>query len=312
VLDCSLAPQPIGVPGELCLGGAGLARGYLGRPERTAERFVPDPLSERPGERLYRTGDLARVLPDGSLDHLGRLDGQVKVRGFRIELGEVEAALRRHPEVAEAVVALHGTGEEKRLVGYVVPRGDGADLAAGLRAFLKPLLPEPMIPAAFLALPALPRNPNGKLDRAALPSPEGAMLALPAVAELVPPRTPVEAAIAGLWAEILPLGGRAIGVHDNFFDLGGHSLLATRVLSRLAREQGVEVPLRALFEAPTVEALAAVVEDLRERETAERREPLQSDELTLSAPPDLLARLDEMSEDEMDLLLEQMAGEIEG
>ncbi|HZF10319.1 MAG TPA: non-ribosomal peptide synthase/polyketide synthase, partial [Thermoanaerobaculia bacterium] len=261
VLDRWLRPLPIGVPGELCLGGEGLARGYLGRPERTAERFVPHPLADRPGARLYRTGDRVRALPDGALDFLGRLDGQVKVRGFRIELGEVEAALRRHPEVAEAVAVLRQDGGERLLVGYVVarrPEVEGA-LCTGLRTFLKPLLPEPMIPAAFVALAALPVNANGKVDRAALPAPEGGQTT---GESFVAPRGPVEEAVARLWAEVLPAGVvAAVGAFDDFFALGGHSLLATQLLSRLRRVFRVELPLRTLFERPTVAGLAAAVEE---------------------------------------------------
>ena len=311
VLDRRLRPQPIGVPGELCLGGEGLARGYLGRPERTAERFVPHPLADQPGDRLYRTGDRVRVLPDGVLDLLGRLDGQVKIRGFRVELGEVEAALRRHPAVAEAAAALRGEGAERRLVGYVVlaapalgeERGEERqrEILAGLRAFLKPLLPEPMIPAAFASLPALPVNANGKLDRAALPSPEGARQAAPE--SFVAPRTPVEARVAALWAELLRLD--RVGVRDDFFALGGHSLLVTQVLSRLCREYEIEIPMRVLFEAPTVEGLAAEIERCRQEPRRPVDRPLRETAEEIDAA-DLLARLDDLSADEMDALMERL------
>ncbi|MEA2693507.1 MAG: hypothetical protein QOJ16_2894, partial [Acidobacteriota bacterium] len=304
VLDPALAPQPVGVPGELYLGGEGLARGYLGRPERTAGSFVPDPFSGRSGARLYRTGDRARTRPDGSLDFLGRLDGQVKVRGFRVELGEVEAALRRHPEVAAAAAVLREEGGERRLLAYVVPREGGeGDLLAGLRAFLKPLLPEAAIPAAFVRLPALPVNANGKVDRAALPAPEGER---PAPAEsYVAPRTPVEEGLAAIWTELLRLD--RVGVEDDFFALGGHSLLATQVLSRVRRDHGVEVPLRALFEAPTVAALAAEVERRRTAAGAASPGPAAAGRGALDADS-LLSRIDELSEGEIDALLREIQG----
>jgi amino acid adenylation domain-containing protein len=246
-------PVPAGVPGELCAGGQGLARGYLGRPERTAESFVPDPFADSPGERLYRTGDLARFLPDGRLDFLGRIDQQVKIRGFRVEPGEVEAALAGHPEVAECAVVVGKDAAGKRLVACIVSRDPEAPPStADFRAWLATRLPEPLVPAAFVALPSLPLNANGKVDRRALaripPEPvrSGGIEA---------PRTPAEALLAGLWAEVLGLP--EVGIRDDFFDLGGHSLLGTRLVSRVRETFGVELPLRALFEAPTVEALVA-------------------------------------------------------
>ncbi len=252
VLDRALRPVPIGVPGELCIGGVQVARGYLGRPELTAERFVPDPLDGAGGARLYRTGDLARRLPDGEVEYLGRLDHQVKLRGFRIELGEIEAVLALHPQVRAAVVVLRG----ERLVAYVVPHADGVE-PADLRRHLAERLPEHMLPAAFVSLPALPLTPSGKVDRRALPAYDPAVERGAEAA--VPPRTPLERALAAVWTEVL--GVERVGVEDNFFALGGHSLLAVRVLSRLLARLGVELPLRALFEAPTVAGLA---ERLRE------------------------------------------------
>jgi amino acid adenylation domain-containing protein len=251
-----------GAVGELCLAGEGLARGYWGRPELTAERFVPDPFGGR-GERLYRTGDLARHLPDGRLDLLGRMDQQVKVRGFRIELEEVERALELHPGLRESAVALAAapareeTGE-RVLAAYVVFAGEA--VAPGeLQRFLARSLPVPMVPALFVALPALPRTPNGKVDRRALPAPDGC---LPAGREGSPaPRTPVEELIAAVWMDLLRV--ERVGAGDDFFALGGHSLLATRVVSRLRETFGVELPLRALFAAPTLAELAASVERAR-------------------------------------------------
>jgi amino acid adenylation domain-containing protein/non-ribosomal peptide synthase protein (TIGR01720 family) len=252
VLDARLAPAPIGVPGELYLGGVQVARGYLGRPALTAERFVPDPLGPVPGARLYRTGDRARWRADGTLDYLGRLDGQVKIRGLRVETGEVEAALRRHPGVSAcAVVAREDAPGDRRLVAYVA---GGAD-AGELRAHLRQGLPEYMVPGAFVALDALPLTPNGKLDVRALPAPG------PGGAEdgYVAPRTPLEETLAALWAGVLRV--ERVGVHDSFFDAGGHSLLAVRMLFLVQQAFRVELPLRAVLDHPTVAALAEVVRD---------------------------------------------------
>ena len=252
---------PVGVPGEIHVGGAGLARGYLGRPELTAERFVPDPfsprpgVSPRPGARLYRSGDLARRRPDGDLDYLGRIDGQVKIRGFRIELGEIESALNRHPRLRESVVmAQTGPAGDRRLVAWVVPKAADVPVAE-LREHLLQTLPEYMVPAAFVSLETLPLTTHGKVDRRALPEP-GSVL-LPA-SELVAPRSRTEARLAEIWREVLRV--EQVGVHDNFFELGGHSLLVSQLSSRVRNAFGVELPLRQVFEAPTLEALAARVE----------------------------------------------------
>ena len=247
VLDAALRPVPPGVAGELFLGGAGLARGYLGRSDLTGERFVPSPFAEDgPGARLYRTGDRVRWRPDGEMVFLGRLDHQVKIRGFRIEPGEIEAALLTHPDVEQAVVLARGEGGERRLVAYVAPPP-----AADLRPFLAERLPEHMVPSGFVVLEALPLTPNGKVDRKAL-----AGLAPGPAARAVhePPRTPLEAAVAAVWGEVLGIDG--VGVHDDFFDLGGHSLLAVRVQVRIRERLGVDVPLAAVFRAPTVARLA--------------------------------------------------------
>jgi amino acid adenylation domain-containing protein len=244
---------PRGIPGELHVGGAGVSRGYLGRPDLTAARFVPDPSAAQPGERLYRTGDLARHLPNGRLEFLGRADHQLKLRGFRVEPGEIESALRACPGVREAAVLVHSEGTGRRLVAYVAA---GVPLRPSeLRDRLRQHLPEVMVPAAFVPVEALPLNANGKLDRQAL-------------ARVEPPQeekggsgawdTPVEEVVAGIWAEVLEVP--AIGPRDRFFDLGGHSLLATQVISRLRQAFGVGVPLRVLFDEPTVVGLAAAVE----------------------------------------------------
>ncbi len=246
VVDARLRPVPAGVPGELLLGGSSLARGYLGRPDLTAERFVPDPLSGEPGARLYRTGDLVRWT-DRRLDFLGRIDQQVKVQGFRIEPAEVEAALDRHPLVVESAVRIWDGGS---LAAYVVPR---AELdASTLRDALREQLPAYMVPATFTFLDALPLTPNGKVDRRALPKPERA------AGGLTPARNATEQRLAEIWSEVL--GGGPVGIHDNFFDLGGRSLLAIEILARVRNAFGVELPPRTLFESPTVAALAAAVQ----------------------------------------------------
>ncbi|MBV9772680.1 MAG: amino acid adenylation domain-containing protein, partial [Gemmatimonadetes bacterium] len=258
LLDPWMQPVPRGVPGELWVAGASLARGYLGRPELTAERFLPDPFGE-PGARAYRTGDRVRWRADGEMEFLGRIDQQVKIRGFRVEPGEVEAALRAHPAVREAVVVLREDGERgRRLVGYVVPAPGGESAAGELRSWLRERLPEHMVPAAVVALDALPLTSNGKVDRRALPAPPEAAAGESFRAA---PATPVAELLAGIWADVL--GIERVGAGDDFFDLGGHSLLATRVASRVRETLGVEVPLRALFEAPTLAAYAERVEAAR-------------------------------------------------
>ncbi|HVG07839.1 MAG TPA: amino acid adenylation domain-containing protein, partial [Thermoanaerobaculia bacterium] len=251
VLDAWGNPVPAGVAGELCLGGPGLARGYLDRPDRTAASFVPHPLAVLPGERLYRTGDLARWLPDGSLDFLGRLDHQVKVRGFRIELGEIEAALAALSGVSQAVVIVReDTPGVRHLVAYVMAEVEPKEL----REQLRERLPEHMVPGVFVRLNTLPLTPSGKVDRKALPAPDWQRFSDSYQA----PRTPVEEVLAGIWGEVL--GRERVGVADRFFDLGGHSLLATRVLSRVRETFGVELPLRELFEAPVLSEFAARIE----------------------------------------------------
>jgi amino acid adenylation domain-containing protein len=274
LLDERLEPVPIGVPGALYTAGDCEARGYLRDPRLTAEKLVPNPFCELPGDRLYRTGDLARTLPDGEILYLGRIDGQVKVRGYRVELGEVETALARHRQVRDvAVVAQDAGAVGVRLVAYVVPEarvpegrvpqdgvpeagGDRAELFSLLRADLKTTLPEHMVPSAFVAMDQLPLNANGKLDRERLPVPE---LSAQLEVAYVAPRTPAQQRLAEIWCEILQV--ERVGIHDGFFDLGGHSLLATQLVSRIRERFGVEVAVRRVFEAPTVEELAAELGD---------------------------------------------------
>ncbi|MFL5385417.1 MAG: amino acid adenylation domain-containing protein [Longimicrobiaceae bacterium] len=317
VLDDALHPQPVGVPGELCLGGAGVARGYLDRAGITAERFVPDPFSSIPGARMYRTGDRARwketesaeVRECGSapasaqdqrtsalthsrtavLEFLGRLDQQVKIRGFRVEPGEIEAALREHPSVrASAVTVREDMPGDRRLVAYVVGDVD----ADALRARLRRSLPEHMVPAAFVKVDALPLTPGGKLDRRALPAPD------PAVAEaaFVEPRTPDEAALAAIWAEVL--GRERVGVRDNFFHLGGHSLLAARAVMRVREQLDGGVAVVSLFEHPTIERFAAFLA-ARSRVAA----PAGARPDAASSPHRVLAAIDSLSDEELDRLL---------
>jgi amino acid adenylation domain-containing protein/non-ribosomal peptide synthase protein (TIGR01720 family) len=255
LLDAHLEPVPVGVAGELCIGGVGLARGYLGRPDLTAERFVPDPFAAIPGARLYRTGDLARYRADGAIEFLGRTDHQVKIRGFRVELGEVEAVLGRHPGVREAVVlAREDTPGDKRLVAYVIAEVPAAAPTIGqLRSYLKERLPEYMVPTAFMMLDALPLTPNGKVDRPALPAPDSARPHL--ASAFVAPRTPVEARLAEFWAQILGLN--RVGVHDNFFELGGDSILTIQIIAR-AQQAGLHFTPKQIFQHPTIAELAAV------------------------------------------------------
>jgi len=258
LLDAYLQPVPIGVPGELYIGGTGLARGYLNRPELTSEKFIPDPFTLEVGARIYKTGDLARYLPSGDIEFLGRIDHQVKLRGFRIELAEIEAVLGQHPAVREAVVvSKEDEPGNKLLVAYIIPNQDAPPTVSELRSFMKARLPEYMVPFAFVVLQALPLTPNGKVDRRALPQPDRGSLQLDRA--FVPPRNTVEEVLAGIWTEVLKLD--RVGIHDNFFDLGGHSLLVIRVVSRVRDAFQVDLPLRAVFENPTVAGLTVTIID---------------------------------------------------
>ena len=258
ILDAAMQPVPLGIPGELWIGGDGLAIGYLNRPELSAERFVPDPFSKKPGARLYRTGDSVRMRADRQIEFLNRIDNQVKLRGFRIELGEIEAQLKLHPAIREIVVIVReDTAGDKRIVAYLTSKNGEPPKTAELRGLLQTKLPDYMIPSAFVSLDQLPLTPNGKVDRKALPKPEFAASA----SGFVPPTTPDEIALATIWSEVLGL--KQVGIHDNFFDLGGHSLLAVRLINAINQALGLSLPLRVMFQYPTIGLLAKRLADLK-------------------------------------------------
>jgi len=258
VLDDHLQPVPIGVVGELYIGGDGLARGYLNRPELTAERFIANPLAGTPGERLYRSGDRVRYRADGNIEFVGRNDDQVKLRGFRIELGEIEATLRRDPQVQDSVVLVREAGAAgKQLVAHVVAEPTVDDLAGRLRDSLKQKLPEYMVPSAFIALAALPLTPTGKVDREALPSPDQQQMNRDG--HRVGPRNATEETLASIWCKLLGLD--SVSVYDDFFALGGHSLLSIRLLNKIEQTFGRKLPLATLFQAPTINALARMLQE---------------------------------------------------
>ncbi|MGF1938165.1 MAG: non-ribosomal peptide synthetase [Nostoc sp. ChiQUE02] len=253
ILDENLQPVPVGESGELYIGGLGLARGYLNRPELTTEKFIFDPFSTEVGARLYKTGDLARYLSDGNIEFLGRIDYQVKIRGFRIELGEIEAILKQHPALTQTlVIAREDVPGDKQLVAYIVANPEEILSQVELRRFLQGRLPEYMVPASFVFLDTLPLNPNGKIDRNALPVPHTSDLGLST--NFVPPQNATEEVLATIWVKVLRL--EQVGIHDNFFELGGHSLLATQVMSRVRQAFQIEIPLQLLFENPTIATLA--------------------------------------------------------
>jgi amino acid adenylation domain-containing protein len=289
ILDDRLQPTPMGAAGELYIGGAGVAAGYLNQTAETAARFIADPFASEPGARLYRTGDLARCLPDGNVEFLGRLDTQVKVRGFRVELGEIETLLAQHPSVRQAVVTTWRQASEdvpstvERLTAYLVTSGGRPPSQEELRGFLQQRLPDYMVPSAFVLLKSLPLTPNGKVDRSALPAPDEARPELQRT--FVEPRTPVEKELAHIWEELLRVN--EVSVHDNFFDLGGHSLLATQVVSRMRKRFQMEIPLRSLFELPTIGALAEKIQQENENEAAR-----------------MLSELENLSDEEAERLLE--------
>lgn len=297
VLDRALQPVPMGVPGELHIAGDGVARGYLNRKDLTEERFVADPFALRPNQRMYKTGDLVRWLHDGRLEHLGRIDHQVKVRGFRIELGEVQSALAAHPGVEECVVTTFDSGNgNQELAAYWVA-GKSAPTIAELRSFLAQSLPDYMIPSVFVVLDSIPLTPNGKVDHKALPEPERKR---DSQSDYVSPRTPDETFLADVWREVLQV--EQVGIHDDFFALGGHSLLATQVVSRMCRHWNVELPLRELFQRPTVAQLAERMEQLRGQSTQRAFDQIpvapREGDIPLSLTQESLWFLDQLERDQ--------------
>ncbi|HEX8353469.1 MAG TPA: phosphopantetheine-binding protein, partial [Pyrinomonadaceae bacterium] len=256
VLDVGMGVVPVGVTGELYIGGVQVGRGYLDRPALTAERFVPDPFTSEAGARLYKTGDVVRRLAGGEVEYLGRADHQVKLRGFRIELGEVEAVVGGYPGVRECVAVVREDAPgDRRIVAYLVAEPETE--RAALQEFLQGRLPEYMVPSALVFLDGLPMTPNGKLDRKALPAPDHTRPELGG--GYVPPSNPLEEDLAKMWGELL--GVERVGIHDNFFELGGHSLLAMQVVSRVRADFGLEIALPELFRTPTVKRLAEIVEE---------------------------------------------------
>lgn len=273
VLDPHLQPVPVGVPGELYIGGDGLARGYLCRPGATAERFLPDPFRAVAGARLYRTGDLVRYLADDNIEFLGRVDHQVKIRGFRVELGEIEALLLQHSDVGETVVVAHDVEHEpgsKQLVAYVVPATEQRPNIGDLRDSLKEKLPEHMVPSAFVLLDALPLTPSGKVDRRALPSPETAQHERK---EYVAPEGPLEEKLAEIWSKILAV--EKIGIYDDFFDLGGHSLTATQLIYHINKALQMDLSVRSIFEEPTIAGQALLIEEILIEELENEEEAIE-------------------------------------
>ncbi len=292
ILDDNLQPVPIGHSGELYVGGSGLARGYLNRPELTEEKFIPNPFSSEAGARLYKTGDLARYLPDGNIEFLGRIDHQVKMRGFRIELGEIEATLGTHPALQQTLVMVReDVPGKKGLVAYSVAHLQQVPPSPSeLRGFLKDKLPDYMVPAAFVMLDAMPLNPNGKVDRRALPAPDASHFI--AANNFVAPRTPTEETLAAIWAQVLGL--EQVGIYNNFFELGGHSLLATQVISRVREAFSIDIQLQLLFQTPIIADLAEAIVQIQAENT-------EDDEINR-----FLTELEDLSDEEAQSLLAEV------
>jgi aspartate racemase len=296
VLDTHLAPVPMGVPGELFIGGDGLARGYLNRPELTVEKFIPNPFNKN--QKLYRTGDIVRWLPDGNIEFLGRKDSQVKIRGFRIELGEIETALAQYPAVREAVVIVRDTDNGGRqLVAYVVTKVEARFDGAALRKFLEEKLPTYMVPSGFVAVEQMPLTPNGKVDRRALAALDIKQTA--ATKTFVAPRNSTETKLAEIWREVL--ARELIGIHDNFFHLGGHSLLAIQIVSRISKVFQTELPVRDIFETPTIAGLAEKIQRQPSAPIASRNGIGRRTSRAQAAQ--LLQQMDKLSDAEVETLL---------
>ena len=308
IIDREMEPVPIWVWGQLVISGAGLARGYLGRPELTAERFLPNPFSKAGDERIYLTGDLARYREDGNIEFFGRIDHQVKIRGFRIELGEIEATLLKHPAVRQAAVACRQDGSgDKILAAYIVPGDGGAPSPASLRTFLQEKLPEYMVPSAFVVLESLPFMTSGKVDRGALPAPERTREA--AGEPYTPPETEAQMKLAAIFGEVLSLD--RVGMNDSFFSLGGHSLSATRVMSRIREVFHVDLPLRSIFESPSVAGLAAALETAIPSEDDDEQIEVISGPAEREPRP-LGSLLDDLSADDLESLLAEIAARRRG
>jgi len=285
ILDKYMNACPTGVAGELYIGGAGVGAGYLNEPDQTAAHFVADPFSTTPGLRLYRTGDLARYLVDGNVEFLGRTDFQVKVRGFRIELAEIEAVLSEHPLIRQGVVLLRHDGGRERLVAYVTGPPLRPANTREITEFLKHRLPDYMVPAPIVVVRTFPTTANGKVDRAALPPPEEAQGNDRVVR---PPQTLVEMELAKIWCGLLKMD--ELSVHDDFFDLGGHSLLATQVVSRIRKAFNKDIPLRSIFDAPTIAKLAGVIEAATPADTVDLQTELEAIESLSDEEAELLLR----------------------
>ncbi|MFZ5515903.1 MAG: amino acid adenylation domain-containing protein [Candidatus Zhuqueibacterota bacterium] len=302
VLDSNMQPVSVGVPGELHIGGMGLARGYLKRPDLTADRFVPNPFGTEEGARLYKSGDLVRFLADGAIEFLGRIDHQVKVRGFRIELGEIESVLGDHPDIRDAVVLVREDQPgDKRLVAYVIPENGREFTVAELRAYLRNRVPDYMVPSAFMALTEFPLTPNGKIDKKSLPAPDQSRPELESA--YVAPRNEIEEKLAALCGELLHV--EKVGVHDNFFELGGHSLLATQFISHIREAFDVELPLRTLFESPTVAGLAEKILISPKIAEGEHAPKIEKESRGAESIDALLMEMENLSDEEVKRLLEQ-------
>ncbi|MEK6284063.1 MAG: non-ribosomal peptide synthetase, partial [Acidobacteriota bacterium] len=306
VLDSHLRPAPIGVPGELYIGGVGLARGYINRPDLTAEYFIPDPFSKKPGARLLKSGDCARILPTGDIDFLGRLDSQVKIQGIRVELKEIETVLQRHEAIQDCLVmAGEDSLGDERLVGYVILRQPWAAMTIGdIRDFLRKQLPEYMVPAALISLDRLPRTPNGKVDVKKLPVADFSHSE--SKEPFVLPRDPTEEALARIWIEVL--GIKQISVNANFFDLGGHSLSATQVVVKIGKMSQINLPVSWIFRAPTIATLAHIVTEFQQGQRVNNMHggnPKQRD------MGELLANLPKLSSAQVDALLIELLSEVD-
>jgi amino acid adenylation domain-containing protein len=300
ILGRELELVPVGAIGEIYIGGRGLSRGYLKRPELTAERFVPHPYGASGGERLYRTGDLGRYRRDGRIEYVGRRDHQVKIRGYRIELGEIEAVLTQHPAIRDSVVVASGDGAARRLVAYLISDEKQKPTVSDLRRFLSEKLPDYMVPSVFALLDEMPITPNGKADRNALPEPE--QLRIQPEDSYETPRNTVEETLVEMWAEAL--GIERVGIHDNFFDLGGHSLLVTQLNSRVKERFQIEIALRSMFESPTVATLAQLIEQCQaqpKNESVPKLKPAPRHNRRSS----LLAKLNNLSEHEAKKMLQE-------